>query len=404
MDLESTDISAPEGLYFLCVTELEAHQHWGNLGHPNEPGANCLSLARALAASPAWKEMPGATLVVRALPRPVMGVMGRFDAASGARLAALGPQLGSGIAHLRYVSYSQAEEDCARLADLLTQRFGRDELRRFRFAAIPRGGLIVLGMLSYALGLEHAQLESPYPPDVPLVVVDDCALSGYRFGGFLSRCESRRVIFAHLYSHPDLRAAVEEREPRVAACVGARDLRDHAPENLGAEHEAWRARWLAHFGEDAGYWLGQPDHLCFPWSETDVSAWNPVTERVERGWRVVPPELCLKNRSACGAISIPVQVQPEGKGPLRPSARTLFGEFEGHVVVGNMQTKASFTLAGVAADMWRAIVEHGNLKDAARYVSKEYDVDEATLLADLGGFVGDLLARDLLEQSHALAS
>ena len=343
--------------------------------------------------------MPGATLVVRPTPRPVLGVVGHFDAAAEARLARLGPQLGDALAHLRYVSYSQAEEDCELLATRLVERFGRDELRRFCFVAIPRGGLIVLGMLSYVLGLEHSQLESPHPPDVPLVVVDDCALSGYRFGGFLSRCKSPRVVFAHLYSHPDLRGAIETREPRVMGCVAAQDLHDRAPALHGEGYAAWRELSLERFGDDAGYWGGLPDHLCFPWNEADVTFWNPITERFERGWCIVPPELCIKNRPALGMEPIPVQVQPEGPGPLRPSTHVLFGEYRGNIVVGNLETKASFSLTGVAADMWRAVVEHGNFGAAVVALSREYEVDEGTLRADLRDFVEDLLARDLLDQS-----
>jgi hypothetical protein len=96
---------------------------------------------------------------------------------------------------------------------------------------------------------------------------------------------------------------------------------------------------------------------------------------------------------------IPVQVQPEGPGPLRPSTHVLFGEYRGNIVVGNLETKASFSLTGVAADMWRAVVEHGNFEAAVVALSREYEVDEGTLRADLRDFVEDLLARDLLDQS-----
>jgi hypothetical protein len=338
--------------------------------------------------------------VVRFTPRPALGVVGRFDAAAEERLTAIGPQLVRALSRLRYVSYSQAEEDCERLATQLIERFGREELYRFRFAPVPRGGLIVLGMLAYVLGLEHTQLEPPYPPETPLVVVDDCAISGLRFRQFLARCESRQVVFAHLYSHPDLRAAIEACESRVIACMGAQDLHDHGPERYGAEYRAWRERWLARFGSASGYWLGQPDRLCFPWNEPDSSIWNSVTGRVERGWRIIPPELCLKNRSTTGMKPIPVHVQPEGPGPLRTSAPVLFGQFEGHVVVGNMETKESFTLTGVAADMWTALVEHGDLEDAVVPLSEEYAVDQATLRADLREFVEDLLARGLIERTY----
>jgi hypothetical protein len=158
------------------------------------------TLADALSVSPLWAEMPRATLVVRPAPDPLLGVAGYFDGADRVRLGALRWQLERVLPRLRYVSYARAQEDCERLAARLVERFGRDELRDFRFVAIPRGGFVVLGMLAYILGLRGSQLEPPHPPDAPLVVVDDCALSGVRFGQFLERVDCSRVVFAHLYS------------------------------------------------------------------------------------------------------------------------------------------------------------------------------------------------------------
>jgi hypothetical protein len=388
---------APASLFFLYSTQLKTDQRHCEICGADRLELDLLGLARGLSTSPAWKATPDATLVVRQSPRPVLGVVGRFDAAAKARLATLGPQLAAGLSCLRHVSYAQAEEDVNRLASMLIERFGRDELRRVRFAAMPRGGFVVLGMLSYALGLRHAQLEPPYPQDVPLVVVDDCAISGYRFNQFLTRYGRHQVVFAHLYSHPELRRAIEARRPHVIACVGARNLYDHAPERYGAEYGAWREQWVSRLGDDVGYWLGQPGHLCFSWNEPDVTIWNPSTEKMERGWRIVPPELCLKNGGVHTMDSLTVQVQLEGSGPLRPSEQVIFGEFEGNIVVGHTETRASFTLTGVAADMWRCVVEHGNLDEAVVTLLREYDVDPSRLRADLRGFVEDLLAQELLE-------
>jgi hypothetical protein len=115
----------------------------------------------------------------------------------------------------------------------------------------------------------------------------------------------------------------------------------------------------------------------------------------------VPPELCLKNGGVHTVEPLTVQVQPEGAGPLRPSEEVIFGEFEDHIVVGNTETRASFTLAGVAADMWRCVVEHGNLDEAVASLLREYDVDPSTLRADLRTFVESLLAQDLLDRDGA---
>lgn len=362
------------------------------------PEAAIRALAYALAASPIWAAMPDLLLVVRSAPRPMLGIFGDLSEAAEARVAALPWQLKDTLSRLRYVSYAQAEQDCAQLAAKLVNRVGRDQLRRFRFDAIPRGGLIVLGMLSYLLKLERTQLEPPHPPDVPLVVVDDCALSGARLGRYLERCENHQIVFAHLYSHPDLRRAIEAQEPRVLACLSAQDLRDHGPERLGDKYALWRQLWLNRL-EGPRYWVGLPDHICFAWNEPDHGFWNPVTGRLEDAWHVVAPELCLKNRPLPGAETIDVQVQPEGKGPLKPSAQVLFGEVKGEVVIGNVEVGKSFKLDRAAADIWRHIVEHGNLDDVAVALLNKYDADEATLKRDLHAFAAELLAQGLLERS-----
>lgn len=383
-------------LVSVLQTDLEAIHHSRVLRTAEEPEARLLALADALSTSPLGAGMRQAALVVRPAPNPLLGAVGYFDAANRARLEGLRWQIEHVLPDLRYVGYAQAEEDCERLAALLVERFGRDELQNFRFTAMPRGGLIVLGMLSYILGLRRSQLELPHPPDIPLVLVDDCALSGVRFGHFMKRCGSRRVVFAHLYSPPDLRDTIEAEEPRVLACLSSRDLRDRAPERLGDEYPAWRERWLARM-DDSGYWVGQAEQVCFAWNEPDVGIWNPVTEQEEGGWHFVPPELCLKNRLAPGTEPVQVQLQPAGKGPLKPSDHILFGEIEEQIVIGDLKKGASFVLSDVGAEMWQAIVKHGNLEEVADTLLEDYAVDDATLRADLHAFVEDMLLRGLLE-------
>lgn len=368
---------------------------------PQETGrdlvAQLQTVQRALSFSPLWTEMPRASIVVRQGSDPLLGIIGYFDAADEARLEALQWQLHHLLPRLRYIGYARAEEDCERLAERLVERFGREELRDFRFAAMPRGGFVVLGMLAYVLGLQRSQLDPPHPTDAPLVVVDDCTISGVRFGQFLERIENPSIVFAHLYSPPESREAIEDREAGRVTCLGAHDLHDHARENLGEEYPAWRERWMERM-DRRGYWVGQPEHVCFAWNEPDFGFWNPVTGREETGWRFVPPELCLKNRPAPGQEPVPVQIQSQGVGSLKPSAHTLFGEFEGGVAIGNLKTGESFMLDGAGADMWRAIVEHGEVERAAAALLGTYEVDASILIADLREFVDDLLSQDLLKK------
>ncbi len=384
------------------VVEPEALAHYGRMMRLASSEAALQALASAVASSPGWRNVPATVIVIRTGPQPMLTVIGHFDPADEAWLEAQAYELNRACLHMHYIGLAEVEQECEQLATQLVACFGPKELRRFHFTAIPRGGFIVLGMLAYALGLEQDQLKPPHPPDVPLVVVDDCALTGARFGRFLAQCTSRQVVFGHLYSHADLRAALEAQEPRVISCVSARNLHDHGPERLGDKYPAWRERWLARMPPPR-YWIGQPDHLCFAWSEPDRVVWNPVTKRVESAWHTVPPELCLKNRLSTftGAVTIPIQVQPSGKGPLRPSEQAIFAELKNEIVVGNPRTGQSFALTDVAADMWRAIVEFGNLEDVTAAMLRDYDVDSAVLEADLHAFVGTLLTRGVLERNDA---
>jgi hypothetical protein len=387
---------------YVLSAEWEGVELTPNTQYADRPEASILALARALVASPLWQEIPGAIISVRLMPRPLLGIFGRFDSAAEVRLEMLRWMVSNVPARLRYVTYAQAETDCETLAIRLLERFGRDELRRFRFAAIPRGGFIVLGMLSYILGLKPTQLEVPsqHQHTAPLVVVDDCALTGARFGRFLRSCPGQEIIFAQLYSHPNLRAAIEAREPRVMACLSAQDLSDHAPEHYGDEYLAWQKRWIAR-SSNSCYWIGQPDHVCFAWNEPDLTFWNPVTRQEESGWRFIPPELCLKNRKAPGTETDHVQVQLEGPGPLQVASRVLIGNFAGQIVVGNIETRMTFGLKGVAADMWRTLVDQGNLEDAVSALSEDYHVNELTLKTDLQAFMESLLKQGLLENKQA---
>ena len=382
---------------FVLLSNKCNYNYLKSIGGQEEAEKNLPAAAQALSASPLWTGIPDTILVVRRGPQPLLALLGYFDEAAEARVKALSWQLEQIFPFLRYISYTQAEKDCQKLALLLLERFGRDEIQRFRFLGLPRGGLIVLGMMSYLLSLRHEQLEPPHPPEIPLVVVDDCALSGAYFGRFLERCQSRKVIFATLYSHPGLRAAIKARESQVAACLGAHDLVDHAPDLYGNEYSSWRERWLAR-SDDPCYWIGQPDYVCFAWNEPDTAIWNPVTEQVERGWHIVPPELCLKNRPVAGARHPDVQIQPEGKGPLKPSPGTLFADFGGQIVAANIETGACYGLSDVAAGMWRAIIKHGNPGEAETALLMDYDIDKKALHSDLHAFIKDLIDRGLLEE------
>jgi len=357
------------------------------------------ALARALAASPAWRSIPDAVIVARTEPPERLVALGRFTVEDARRLESLAGLLPDALRRLKYVSYADAEQIVGELAERLVERVGRAWLDDACFIAQPRGGLIVLGMLAYELGLRRDQVGACDQPerrgqDGPLVLVDDCSLSGLRFREFLASHPSNDVVFAHLYSHPDLRQAVEEAELRVWACVASRDLVDHAPELHGSRYEDWLRRWRKR--SDPGvYWIGLPDHVAFSWSEPDITTWNDLTNSEEAAWRLLPPDLCLRNRARLDEKGR-WQVQPESSGRYRPSPDTVYATRPASTIVANCLSGQAYELEGISADLWSALVTG---EDPARIVDRlasEYGIASEVLAAEIEAFTATARERGLL--------
>lgn len=315
--------------------------------------------------------------------------------ADQARLGGLAALVGRLRSTLRYVDYAQAERDCERLGTLLLDAVGRAWLSEARLVGIPRGGLLVAGMLAYVLDLGRGAFDSA-GPQRPLLLVDDCALTGKRFADELAR-GTAPVVFAHLYSHPELRRAILECEPRVSHCLAARDLGDHARELYPepAAYEAWRERWRRRLGPGR-YWHGQPELVCFAWSEPDRLFWNPETETIEEGWRFLPPDRCLKNRSRLG-----LPPRASARRRWRVAEAVVSGEFDGQIWLYHATGDRLFAVADVAADMWRALAAWGEAEAAAGWLAGRYDAAPAELRHDLERFAERLAADGLLAPAAA---
>ena len=360
------------------------------------PGQDLRALARALASSPVWQELAQARLVVKPCPAPHLAIFGAFTPADQPRLANLAHRLTHSLPRLRHVSYAQAQADCLKLAERLLERFG-PAAREFHYMAIPRGGHIVLGMLAYALGLRSDRLSPPKDAQTPLVVVDDCALSGVRFRSVLAGLPSDDVIFAPLYAPAELRRRIVRHEPRLRDCLSAHDLQDEAPERLGAGHADWLR---AERGRDGGrsYWYGQYPPLSFAWNEPDSTFWNPETGRPERAWNLVPPEHCLKTLIGWDPDAARIQVNEDGLGPLFAAKDVLYADFGDRIVLAEAGTGQTHALDDVAADMWRALMRRGDVKPALSDLCAVYDVEEGVLARDLQDFTEMLFTKGLLER------
>lgn len=277
------------------------------------PGDGLPELAGAIGSDEALRRAGVRELVVDRRGGPRLVLWGPIDPRRVPALSTQARRLPLACRTLRYLDEEASRRLCRRLAEKLGARLGADGIRRSRFAAIPRGGRIVLGMLAEELALRPRQIVEPGPRGSagrgPLVVVDDCAISGARFARLLAEAE-RPEVFAHLVSPAALRARIEAEEPGIA-CVAADDLREAVPEEEGREIGARWGRRLA----GRRFYHGQPETVCFPWNEPDAMVWDPVARRPVRAWRIVPPALCSKNRTVA---PLPVHLREEGRG--RPAA------------------------------------------------------------------------------------
>jgi hypothetical protein len=180
--------------------------------------------------------------------------------------------------------------------------------------------------------------------------------------------------------------------------VSAYDLTDHAPAAEGDGYQAWRERWSARHREAA--WVGQPDHVCFPWSEPEATFIDPVTGDEELVWNVLPPELCLRHRHDAPRAAPCIVVDDGRVGPYRLAATVVSADVDDHIVVADVVRAETVVFDGAAAELWRALRRHGRDDAAAADVAARYGVDPTMVHADLHEFVHDMQGHGLLERSR----
>jgi len=75
----------------------------------------------------------------------------------------------------------------------------------------------------------------------------------------------------------------------------------------------------------------------------------------------------------------------------------LYQELEDEVVLLNMSNQQYYGLNDVGAQMWKCLMEVGNLATAGERLSNSYEAEEGIIRADLEELVRDLLAAGLLK-------
>ena len=368
-------------------------------------------LIASIRANPLWSRLPGAVLIGRYDPVPLLAVVGTFTDEQQLLLGELQDQLDLLLEKREIVDYSRAEAVCGQLADRLVSAFGRDNLNAAQFAAIPRGGFIVLGMLAYHLDLRPDQLTTldAASPDKTLFVIDDCSLSGTRFRESLSRVASDSVVFCPLYAPETLCAGITSCEPRVLACLAGATLEDTSPDPGEAGYSAWYQQRLARLG-DAPYWIGQPLGVAFAWCTPQTRQWDEKEGRFVEGWDVVPPSRCLKRRlllrrleSGADAVALPQRIlnMPSPEADIRAASRVLWCCLGDDVIVAKIPQQPDdvgnvLGLAGIAADFWQMLMKRGSMEVTIEGLLERYKVSRERLESDMSTLLQQLLSKGLL--------
>jgi hypothetical protein len=77
----------------------------------------------------------------------------------------------------------------------------------------------------------------------------------------------------------------------------------------------------------------------------------------------------------------------------------IYQALQNEIVLLNIKNQQYFGLDDVGSDMWKLLVEHGDVETVADRLSAEYDVDRATLREDLEVLIRNLMAAGLLKAS-----
>jgi hypothetical protein len=178
-------------------------------------------------------------------------------------------------------------------------------------------------------------------------------------------------------------------EPRVVVCIAAHDLA------TGPETGAAALFRPAQLTADA-YWRGDSEFVAFAWSEPDRTVAGSEIPAPVGGWKLLPPQRCLKNRLL---TSIPVLLQRSGTPPLGPSPTTLFVEGEETVTLASAAGGEVVRLEGAAAAAWTAVLDTGDMAQAEERLAQAYDIDAATLRHDLAAVWAELHGRGFLCES-----
>ena len=358
-----------------------------------------VALAEAVSRSSPARKLASTVIAVRENPHPLMVFLGP-EVGRDQRLARLPGLLSDAGARLRPLSWADAEAAAAALAAKLRDLLSPDALEFARFLAVPRGGLIAAALVAYALPVSRDRIgvagdeAAVTRQGKPVVLIDDCIISGVRLRQVLQGLDGDEIVVASLYSPPEVRRAVESAEPAVATCVSGADLRDHGGALLGDDYATWKKVWMGRVPER--YAAVLTDLVAFPWSEPEVRMWDDETGSVEAHWSLSPPQLCFRTRVAEPAMEI--QFADERPGIERLADAVVPIDTGDGVFLIDGWRREGVALHDTAAELWREWMSSDEDVTVRRLLER-YDVSEARLRADLARVLEGLRERGILTSS-----
>ena len=233
---------------------------------------SALDLARALSHDP---ELSQSLFAVRGR---TIGIFGAWTPRLAQRLAALRVQLIEQLPFVQSLSFDDVQEACKRLAGQLAVEVDDQSV----IVPVPRGGLIVAGLLAYELGIPRDRIRLPLAHEHPLIV-DDVSISGVRMRETLDGLGVDRATVGLLAATTGSIDFLRQTFGPSVRVFADRTLADHSDQVHGDEVDGWRERWAQREADGA---VLITDHLVFPWAEPDFTFWNDVTQDEDRGFRL----------------------------------------------------------------------------------------------------------------------
>ena len=281
------------------------------------------------------------------------------------------------IQQIQYLDIAKCESLAHSLAQKINLSLDPETLQKSRVVSIPRGGLFVSAMLSYILPIKHHQLQPFSDCDSPIILIDDCSISGFRLAQQLCGLKNKQIYFYTLVSPAQLRQAALAVQPRLRVFESAMDLNVYNNDSSG-RMDARSNR----------YWQGQCDAICFPWGETQRFYPSDSENKQTTLWPVSPLQKNLK--SSLLEQKIPFYAVTEAQDrAISTGQHILYYSKDNLTRIYNAESKQHYSLDGVGSAIWQSLLSHSTVDQTLEHLCSLFSVEKKRLEKD----VKDLIAK-----------